>query len=53
MVDLEKGQYLILTTATWLPNQDNYLKSSGYVSYIFRVNYSDAFTFSQVSYHTK
>jgi hypothetical protein len=38
MVDLEKGQYLILTIATWLPNQDNYLESSGYVSYIFRVN---------------
>jgi hypothetical protein len=37
-VDLEKGQYLILTIATWLPNQDNYVKSSGYVSYIFRAN---------------
>lgn len=38
VVDLEKGQYLILTVATWLPNQDNYLKSSGYVSYIFRMS---------------
>jgi hypothetical protein len=38
IVDLEKGQYLILTIATWLPNPDNYLRSSGYVSYIFRVN---------------
>jgi hypothetical protein len=38
IIDLDKGQYLILTIATWLPNPDNYLESSGYVSYIFRVN---------------
>lgn len=37
-IDFDKGQYLILAVATWLPNSDNYLKSSGYISYVFRVN---------------
>jgi hypothetical protein len=37
-IDADKGKYLLLATATWLPNPDNYLTTSGYVSYIFRVN---------------
>jgi hypothetical protein len=36
-IDLMKGQYLIIATATWLPNPDTYLTTSGYVSYVFRV----------------
>jgi hypothetical protein len=38
IIDLERGQYLILSVATWLPTSDNYLTSSGYISYVFRVN---------------
>lgn len=38
VVDVNKGEYLLLTVATWLPNPDNYLTTSGYVSYVFRVN---------------
>lgn len=37
-VDLEKGEYIFLTVATWLPETDNYLTSSGYVTYVFRIN---------------
>ncbi len=36
-VDLKEWRYLILAVATWLPNPDNYLTTSGYVSYVFRV----------------
>lgn len=38
VIDLDNGQYLTLTIATWLPNPDNYRTSSGYISYIFKVN---------------
>jgi hypothetical protein len=38
IVDANKGEYLLLTVATWLPNPDNYLMTSGYVTYVFRVN---------------
>ncbi|CAN5778869.1 hypothetical protein BH23THE1_BH23THE1_20880 [soil metagenome] len=38
IVDEDKGEYLLLTVATWLPNPDNYLTTSGYVTYVFRVN---------------
>jgi hypothetical protein len=38
IVDANKGEYLLLTVASWLPNPDNYLTTSGYVSYVFRVN---------------
>ncbi|MDR4489750.1 MAG: hypothetical protein R2685_02455 [Candidatus Nitrosocosmicus sp.] len=37
-VDAKRGNYLLLVTATWLPNPENYQTTSGYVSYIFRVN---------------
>lgn len=37
-LDVDKGEYLLLAIATWLPNPDNYLTTSGYVSYIFRLN---------------
>lgn len=40
VVDVNKGEYLLLTVSTWLPNPDNYLTTSGYVSYVFRVNVS-------------
>ena len=36
IVDANKGEYLLLAIATWLPNPDNYLTTAGYVSYIFR-----------------
>lgn len=38
IIDADKGEYLLLTVATWLPNPDNYLTTSGYVTYVFRVN---------------
>ncbi|MDN5868074.1 MAG: hypothetical protein L0H55_11855 [Candidatus Nitrosocosmicus sp.] len=38
LVDVPKGRYFLLTTATWLPNPDNYLTTSGYVVYAFRLN---------------
>ncbi|MGD9671857.1 MAG: hypothetical protein AB7U98_00085 [Candidatus Nitrosocosmicus sp.] len=37
-IDIDKGEYLLLAIATWLPNPDNFLTTSGYVSYIFRIN---------------
>ncbi|HET6590014.1 MAG TPA: hypothetical protein VFG45_07625 [Candidatus Nitrosocosmicus sp.] len=38
IVDLPVGEYYMLATATWLPNPDNYLTTSGYVIYSFRLN---------------
>jgi hypothetical protein len=38
VVDLPKGEYFLLATTTWLPNPDNYLTTSGYVVYAFRLN---------------
>lgn len=38
IVNVDKGEYLLLTVATWLPNPNNYLTTSGYVTYVFRVN---------------
>jgi hypothetical protein len=38
VVDVPKGNYFILATATWLPNPDDYLTTSGYVTYTFRLN---------------
>jgi hypothetical protein len=37
-VDLPTGKYIVLATATWLPNPDYYLTTSGYVVYAFRMN---------------
>ncbi len=37
IVDADKGEYLLLAIATWLPNND-YLTTAGYVSYIFRLS---------------
>lgn len=36
--DLNKGEYILLAVATWLPNHENYLSMSGYVTFAFRVN---------------
>ena len=36
LVDLELGQYILLTTAIWLPQENNQI--SGYVSYSYRIN---------------
>lgn len=38
VVNLPKGQYFLLATATWLPNPDNYLTTSGYVVYAFKLH---------------
>lgn len=38
IVDANKGEYLLLAIATWLPNPDNYLTTTGYVSYLFRLS---------------
>lgn len=38
VVDIPKGMYFLLATATWLPNPDNYLTISGYVTYMFRLS---------------
>jgi hypothetical protein len=38
VVDLPKGEYFLLATATWLPNPDNYLTTSGYVVYAFKLH---------------
>ncbi|MGD9673436.1 MAG: hypothetical protein AB7U98_08150 [Candidatus Nitrosocosmicus sp.] len=38
IVDIPKGEYYLLAAATWLPNPDNYLTTSGYVTYTFRLN---------------
>lgn len=38
IVDIPKGKYFLLATATWLPNPDNYLTTSGYVTYTFRLD---------------
>lgn len=40
VVNPDKGEYILLAVATWLPNPDNYLTTSGYVTYVFRVNVS-------------
>ena len=40
-IDLEEGRYILLATATWLPNEGNYLTVEGYVSYAFRINVTD------------
>ncbi|GKS62441.1 hypothetical protein YTPLAS21_18990 [Candidatus Nitrosocosmicus sp.] len=37
-IDTDKGEYLLLAIATWLPNPDHYLTTSGYVSYVFKIN---------------
>lgn len=37
VVDVPKGKYFLLATATWLPNPDDYLTTSGYVRYPFRL----------------
>lgn len=37
-LDLNRGEYIFLAVATWLPDQDNYLTASGYVTYVFRAN---------------
>ena len=36
LVDLEPGQYVLLTTAIWLPQENNQI--SGYVSYSYKIN---------------
>lgn len=36
--DIHRGNYFLLAVATWLPNSENYLTSSGFVTYIFRIN---------------
>ncbi|MDN5847050.1 MAG: hypothetical protein L0H53_12340 [Candidatus Nitrosocosmicus sp.] len=38
LVDVPIGKYVLLAAATWLPNPDNYLTTSGYVTYTFRLN---------------
>lgn len=38
ILDVPKGDYFLLAAATWLPNPDNYLTTSGYVTYTFRLN---------------
>lgn len=37
-IDLDKGKYILLATATWFPDEGNYLATGGYVSYAFRIN---------------
>lgn len=38
-INLEKGKYVLLAVAIWLPNSDvNYITTGGYVSYTFKVN---------------
>lgn len=36
MIDLDKGQYVLVSTATWLPENNQVI--SGYVSYSYRIN---------------
>lgn len=38
IVDIPEGMYYLLAAATWLPNPDNYVTTSGYVTYTFRLN---------------
>jgi hypothetical protein len=38
LVDIPKGEYILLATSTWLPNPNNYLTTSGYITYAFRLD---------------
>lgn len=40
-IELDKGKYILLALATWLPNEDNYLRTEGYVSYTYRIDVVD------------
>ena len=40
-IELDKGKYILLALATWLPNEDNYLRTEGYVSYTYRIDVMD------------
>ncbi len=37
-VELDEGKYILLAVATWLPNEENYLTTEGYVSYAYRID---------------
>jgi hypothetical protein len=36
IVDLNEGEYILITTATWVPQERNQI--TGYVSYSYRIN---------------
>ena len=37
-VDLNRGEYILMATATWLPGQQESNQIAGYVSYSYRIN---------------
>jgi hypothetical protein len=37
-VDLNRGEYILMTTPTWLPEEKENNQIAGYISYSYRIN---------------